>query len=99
MGALARRVGGRGPAMLFIHGVGLGKEMWRAQERRFAARRTTIAVDLPGHGQSPPAAGDTLAAYSAPLRATLEELGFARADVVGHSFGGLVALSMSSCFP
>ena len=99
-GALAFRVQGAGRPVVFLHGVGLNKNAWRAQENRFSAQRTTIACDLPGHGESPlPPEKPALSDYSAPLANLLDDLGHARADIVGHSFGGLAALDFALRFP
>ena len=102
---------GNGAPVVFLHGVGLNKDAWRKQEEFFSSSRTTIVCDLPGHGQSPtpthspthsPSRGAEdadLSDYSAPVAALLDELGFASADIVGHSFGGLVALDFALRFP
>ena len=107
--SLAFRVRGNGAPVVFLHGVGLNKDAWRKQEEFFSSSRTTIVCDLPGHGQSPPstpthspthgAEDADLSDYSAPVAALLDELGFASADIVGHSFGGLVALDFALRFP
>ena len=90
------RASGSGAAVVFLHGVGLNKEIWRPQESFLSSRRTAIVCDLPGHGESPPPPQNpTLADYSAPILSLLDELEFASADIVGHSFGGFVALDFA----
>ena len=98
---LSFRAGGRGAATVFLHGVGLNKNAWRSQESFFSAVRTVVVCDLPGHGDSPaPENPDPdLSDYSAPVAALLDGLRLAVVDVVGHSFGGLVALDFALRFP
>jgi len=68
---------------------------------RLGAHAHAIAPDLLGHGQSAkPGDGDySLGAHAASLRDLLVALGFDRATVVGHSFGGGVAMQFAYQFP
>ncbi len=60
-----------------------------------------IAVDRPGHGYSerPSAAGATPAEQARLLRATLARLGVERPVLVGHSWGGALALTYALAYP
>lgn len=80
---------GSGPAVIFVHGgaPGGGSAAFAAQ-RPLEARWTLVLPDRPGHGQTP-AAGRTDFEREAPLIADLLEDG---AHLVGHSYGGLVAM-------
>jgi pimeloyl-ACP methyl ester carboxylesterase len=61
---------------------------------------TVIAPDLIGHGRSAKPRGDySLGAYAAGVRDLLAVLGFERGTVVGHSFGGGIAMQFSYLFP
>jgi pimeloyl-ACP methyl ester carboxylesterase len=63
-------------------------------------RFTLIAPDLVGHGDSDKPRGDySLGAYASGLRDLLGALGHDRATVVGHSFGGGVAMQFAYQFP
>ncbi|GAA2613408.1 alpha/beta fold hydrolase [Streptomyces axinellae] len=46
---------GEGSNLVLLHGVGLDRHMWDRCRRALAARHRTLAVDLRGHGSSPPA--------------------------------------------
>ena len=60
-----------------------------------AERHDVIAFDRPGHGLSgwPGATAAQLAEQARLLRGGLAELGVRRATIVGHSYGGSVALA------
>ncbi len=94
-----RRVG-RGPAVVLIHGVGLGKAIWAPQVEALEADYEVIAIDMPGHGASslPPKA-PRLPDYADAVLAMLDGLGVPRAHVVGHSMGALVALEFALAHP
>ena len=91
---------GSGPAVVLIHGVGLQKAIWGPQIEAFADCYDVIAIDMPGHGAStrPPEA-PLLADYADAVLAVLDGLEIARAHVVGHSMGALVALEFALAHP
>ncbi len=99
-GTLAYTTAGIGEPVLLVHGLGGTRRTWRHLIDSLAATHTVIAVDLPGHGQSDPPAGDySLGAHASALRDLLVALGYSRATLVGHSLGGGVALQFAYQFP
>jgi pimeloyl-ACP methyl ester carboxylesterase len=65
-----------------------------------AKRYTVIAPDLIGHGRSAKPRGDySLGAYAAGVRDLIAVLGYERGSVVGHSFGGGIAMQFAYLFP
>lgn len=86
---------GTGPAVLLVHGLAGSRRIWRAQMPALAAHFRTIAVDIPGHGQSPAPADLTLRAAAAALIRLLDHLALARIAVVGHSLGGVLAQQLA----
>ena len=82
---------GPSPTVLFVHGSGGERGLWRGQRRLDAA---TVAVDLSGHGDSDDIDADagyeTLSAYTDDVVAVLEAT--ETTVLVGHSLGGAVAL-------
>jgi len=75
-------------------------EAWTRVSALFAGRFTVVAPDLLGHGQTAQPAGDySLGAHATLLRDVLVVLGHERATVVGHSFGGGVAMQFAYQFP
>ena len=97
---VAYRRAGRGPAVVLIHGVGLQKAIWKPQMDALEVDHDVIAMDMPGHGGStrPPEA-PCLSDYADAVLALLNGLGVARAHVVGHSMGALVALEFALANP
>jgi 3-oxoadipate enol-lactonase len=82
------------PAILFLHGVGSTKEVWRAQLDHFHGRNTGIAIDYPGYGESEPREGATRDDYARAALAALDAMGRSRVHVCGLSLGGVVAIAM-----
>jgi pimeloyl-ACP methyl ester carboxylesterase len=94
------RMQGDGPAVLLIHGIAGSSATWRDIMPALSEHYTVIAPDLIGHGQSAKPPGDySLGAQASGLRDLLAVLGVERATVIGHSFGGGVALQMAYQYP
>jgi pimeloyl-ACP methyl ester carboxylesterase len=84
---------GSGEPLVLLHG-GLGAtELWAPVLPALSAGRRVIAVDLQGHGRTAdvdrPFRAETMADDVAAL---IEHLGLERADLMGYSLGGHVAL-------
>lgn len=91
---------GQRTPLVFLHGVGSDKSVWRPQLGHFAAERRTLAFDYPGYGDSDPAAeGTTRDDYAAAILAALDWLGLERAHLCGLSLGGVVAMAMHAAAP
>ena len=87
--------GGAGrPPVLFLHGGSAHAHWWDFAIPLLAERFRCIALDLRGHGQSgrPANADYGLAAHAADVGAVVGALGLGGGGVVGHSFGGWVAM-------
>lgn len=96
----AFRIAGSGPALLLIHGVGDKSASWEPVHAKLAQRFTVIAPDLLGHGESDkPRADYSLPAFANGMRDLLAVLGIDRVTVVGHSFGGGVAMQFAYQYP
>ena len=91
---------GDGSALVLLHGWGATGELFAPILDALAPGRRLIVPDLPGFGgtAAPPeawGAGD----YAAWVVALLDRLGVSRADVLGHSHGGRVAIAMAAEHP
>ena len=89
---------GHGEPLLLIHGVGMSRLAWKPVLPLLSAQRGVIVIDLPGHGESPPAPSHITPAppgFARLLAALLDELGIERAHVAGNSLGGWTALELA----
>ena len=84
---------GRGKPLLLIHGLGSSRNAWSLITLALAEHREVIALDLPGHGETPAEAdSDTFAGLTRSLDEWLEQEGLVGADMVGNSLGGRLVL-------
>jgi pimeloyl-ACP methyl ester carboxylesterase len=96
----AYRTAGSGPALLLLHGLACDSSTWTDVMPKLAEHFTVIAPDLLGHGESDkPNADYSLGAYANGMRDLLTILGIDKVTVVGHSFGGGVAMQFAYQFP
>ncbi len=86
--------------IVFLHGVGSDKSVWRPQLDHFKSGRRAIAFDYPGYGDSDSAPkGTTRDDYAAIILAAMTELRIPRAHICGLSLGGVVAMAMYTAWP
>jgi poly(3-hydroxyoctanoate) depolymerase len=87
---------GSGPALLLINGIGGNADMWGPLEERLAGASTTIVFDTPGAGRSStPSWPLSISDFARTAGTLLDELGHTEVDVLGFSFGGLVAQELA----
>jgi pimeloyl-ACP methyl ester carboxylesterase len=92
---------GEGPDLILVHGMAANLAFWFPRLAPALARdHRVILFDLRGHGLSDmPPSGYTPGDHAADLGAVMDHLGIEKADVVGHSFGGTVALEYAARNP
>ncbi|MEL6582779.1 MAG: alpha/beta hydrolase [Pseudomonadota bacterium] len=92
---------GSGPPLVLIHGASGNVRDWTfALLARLVERFDVIAFDRPGHGYSERIKGaHSPHVQAAHLRKAAAALGVARAVVVGHSYGGTIALTWACDAP
>lgn len=91
---------GRGPVVLFIHGILGSHRNWAHLIDRIGDDHRLIIPDLFGHGHSAKPVGDySLGAHAATMRDLLDRLGIEKVTVVGHSLGGGIAMEFYYLFP
>ena len=87
---------GRGQPLLLVHGIGGSWRSWAPILDGLAAERDVIAVDLPGHGDTPPLAGVTsVYTLADALTAFLREHQLEGIDAVGSSMGARLVLELA----
>jgi poly(3-hydroxyoctanoate) depolymerase len=87
---------GRGQPVVLLNGLGAGVEPWAWLEERLAGGCRTIAIELPGAGRSEaPFVPLPISTLARIVGTVLERLECPRADVVGFSFGGIVAQQLA----
>jgi pimeloyl-ACP methyl ester carboxylesterase len=88
------------PTVVLLHGAGFDHTTWALHSRWFAHHGFgLLAPDLPGHGLS---AGKPLASIADMadwVAALLDAAGTAKAKLVGHSMGSLIALETAARHP
>src|SRR3954468_6379831 len=87
---------GSGPPVLLLHGLGATKASFLPTVAALADRHRTIAIDLPGFGDStkPLRAAYDARFFARSVVAVLDALEIDRADVIGNSMGGRVAIEV-----
>lgn len=85
---------GRGPNLVFIHGVGTSGELWAGDLADLAADFRVITYDRRGYGESSGSPRDWRA-HRADAIALIDALDAAPAVIVGFSGGGMVALDLA----
>lgn len=92
-GGIRYFVGGNGPRLVLVHGLGGMASNWRLVAPALAADRRVLVPDMPGHGGSEPLAeAVSVDPFARAVLGVAEAEGAASAPWVGHSLGGLVGL-------
>src|SRR3979490_606668 len=88
------------PSVVLLHGAGFDHTTWALHSRWFAHHGYgVLAPDLPGHGRSIGAPLSTIAAMADWTASLLDAAGAAKARLVGHSMGSLIALETAARHP
>jgi pimeloyl-ACP methyl ester carboxylesterase len=93
-------VGGRGPAIVFLHGFGGAINWWDDIAPDLATDHRIIRIDLIGHGgTAAPSSGYDIERQGALVSAILDKLDVVRTTVIDHSMGGEVATALAERRP
>jgi pimeloyl-ACP methyl ester carboxylesterase len=88
------------PAVVLLHGAGMDHTAWALHDRWFAHHGfSVLAPDLPGHGRSAGAPLTSIAELADWTAALIAAAGAAKARLVGHSMGSLIALETAARHP
>lgn len=98
-----QRIGRRGErAVTFVHGLVMDNlsSFYFTLANPLAETRDVVLYDLRGHGMSErPDAGYDVPTLVEDLRQILDSQAIATTDLVGNSFGGLIALAFAAAHP
>lgn len=90
---------GAGPPLLMLAGIASDSASWGPLTPLLAARFRLIMIDNRGCGRTKVEGPLELADMMGDAVALLDRLGIARADVVGHSMGGILGLMLAAADP
>ncbi|MBO2455693.1 alpha/beta hydrolase [Actinomadura barringtoniae] len=88
-----------GRPVVALHGITAHGGRWRRIAEEYLPGHRTLAPDLRGHGRSSHNPPWTVERHAGDVLALLDDSGIEEADVVGHSFGGLIAVHVTRMAP
>ena len=87
---------GSGPPLLLVHGLGGSWRSWMTILPALSEVRDVVALDLPGHGETPAVANSgTFTGLTDSVEAFIADQGFEGIDIVGSSLGARVVLELA----
>lgn len=91
---------GKGRVIVLLHGFLGSHEQWSEFIKKLSKKFRVIAIDLPGHGETP-AIGyyHSMELLAQSVKAVLDKVGVRRYVLVGHSMGGYTALAFAELYP
>ena len=93
-------IGGKGSAVVLLHGYAQTSHMWNPIMPLLARNHTVIVPDLRGAGgSSKPESGYDKKNMAVDIHELVKSLGFDRASIVGHDIGLMVAYAYAAQFP
>ncbi|HEY2955644.1 MAG TPA: alpha/beta fold hydrolase [Candidatus Eisenbacteria bacterium] len=90
---------GRGPTLVFVHGLGGARLEWMPTARKLVGDHHVVMVDLPAHGESPMPDPFSFDACAAALDLVLARQKADSTVVVAHGLGGAIALIEARAHP
>jgi len=99
-GTLAYDLAGHGnPPLVFLHGWCGNRSFFAPQFDHFSATHRVVAVDLPGHGESPAPSECTIEALGSEVATLVGHMDLEPSVLFGHSIGAMVALAITQQVP
>ena len=94
------RVGGKGPAVVMLHGFGDTGDMWAPLAAALAKDHTVIVPDLRGMGLSSyPDTGYDKKTQAQDIARVMDKLNVQKADLVTHDIGNMVGYALAAQYP
>jgi len=89
---------GEGTPIVLLHGLTFDRSVWRPVAEGLGDGVRSVAIDLPGHGESPAFPGSVPEAID-ELGDTLDQLGIVEPILVGHSVSAILSLLIAAGRP
>ncbi len=89
----------RGQRIVLVHGSGGNAGLWQKVMGGLSGQHSSMAVDLPGHGDSRGQGMSTVPEYRDFLKDFLKALGLSKIVLGGHSLGGAIVQDFALHFP
>lgn len=86
------------PAAVMVHGLGGSSTNWTGLMGELRAQLDQWAIDLPGHGESPPGRRHSVSSFAGVLTSFLDRFGHS-VHLLGNSMGGLVSVLVAARRP
>ena len=97
---ISYRVYGTGFPVIFIHGYGAKKEIWKPQVSEISKSFKVITFDIRGTGESDrPNMPYTMQMLSEDVSGLMNFLKIKKAHIIGRSFGGMIAQNFALLYP
>jgi pimeloyl-ACP methyl ester carboxylesterase len=94
------RVGGKGPAVVLLHGFADTGDMWAPLAKALYKDHTVIVPDLRGMGlSSQPAGGYDKKTQGVDIAMVMDKLNVQKADLVTHDIGNMVGYALAAQYP
>ncbi len=98
--AIHVRVGGKGPAVVLLHGYGETGDMWAPLAAELAREHLVVVPDLRGFGlSSRPVSGYDKKTQAGDIASVLDALKVEKADLVTHDIGNMVGYAFAAQHP
>ena len=91
---------GKGRVIVLLHGFLCSHEIWNETQKKLSRQFRVIAIDLPGHGDTPSIGYyHSMELLAQSVKAVLDKIGVRRYVIAGHSMGGYAALAFAELYP
>ena len=91
---------GKGRVIVLLHGFLCSHEIWDVFSKNLSKKFRVIAIDLPGHGETPSIGYyHSMELLAQSVKAVLNKAGVRRYIIAGHSMGGYAALAFAELYP
>jgi pimeloyl-ACP methyl ester carboxylesterase len=98
--AIHVRIGGKGPAVVLLHGFGDTGDMWAPVAAALVANRTVVVPDLRGMGlSSHPENGYDKTTQGRDIANVMDALNIEKAALATHDIGNMVGYALAAQFP